>query len=711
MESAARETLALARHLRVTHGVIGLARPGLDLAARDAGTVHVARRPASPIRCVPHQPPADDNVQAGSRTTLRDHLPTAGYAMNDAALDAHSITERAPLSEPARVSDVSALLKQRAETARRDATILAGRTERASLARLAVAALIVLAAAGAFGEPRHRAAFVIALVVITAGFAALVRRSRRLDDLKARALGRAVVSEQGVARAERSWARIDPQPWSWPRDDGEHQRIDLDVVGPDSLIQLLPTISAAVGAPRMREWLSTLASADILRERQAGVRELTDAVELREAFELAARRLRLTEARIAWFIEWGRAPGQTEPTWPRVASRALPALTVASIAATTVWPPAASLAMLSVLATVMLALFVRAQTGDAVRAADVGAHISEAYSELAGVVRHASFASPLLRKLQAKLDLGPAGHAEDALHRLQRLAAWSEVRSSPMMHAALQALFAWDFQLARAVDDWRRSYGSSLDEWFSALAEIECLAALAGLAYTNPDWAFPDLSPGQPLRLRARRLGHPLLPAGARVSNDVEIGPPGTVLLISGSNMSGKSTLLRAIGLNALLARVGGPVCAEAMWCPPMRLFTSLRVQDSLAEGISYFMAEALRLRDIVFAAESDAGAGAPPLLYLVDEILRGTNSEERAVASRLIIARLLRTSAIGTITTHDLGVFSVPEIAEHARHAHFAERFTGDGERLTFDYTLRPGPTTSSNAMRLLSLIGLTQA
>jgi len=200
-----------------------------------------------------------------------------------------------------------------------------------------------------------------------------------------------------------------------------------------------------------------------------------------------------------------------------------------------------------------------------------------------------------------------------------------------------------------------------------------------------------------------------LLPDGGRVSNDVGIGPPGTVLLISGSNMSGKSTLLRALGLNVLLARVGGPVCADAMTCPPVRLFTSLRIQDSLADGISYFMAEALRLRDIVFAAEASADTGAAPVVYLVDEILRGTNSEERAVASRFVVARLLGTPAIGAITTHDLGVFDVPEIGEHARHAHFAERFTGgENERLIFDYRLRPGPATSHNALRLLSLIGL---
>jgi DNA mismatch repair ATPase MutS len=338
--------------------------------------------------------------------------------------------------------------------------------------------------------------------------------------------------------------------------------------------------------------------------------------------------------------------------------------------------------------------------------------MADAYAGLIGLVCDAPFETPLLRELQERLGRGFAARADVALQRIGRVAAWAEVRASPMMHGVLQLLLAWDRQIVRAVERWRTSFGPSLGGWFSALAEIECIAALAGLAHANPAWTFPDLAPEPPLRLRARGLGHPLLPDGSRVLNDVEVGPPGTVLLISGSNMSGKSTLLRAIGLNALLARVGGPVCAEAMWCPPLRLCTSLRVQDSLAAGISYFMAEALRLRDIVFAAEESAEDGAAPVLYLVDEILRGTNSEERAVASRFIVARLLKTSAIGAITTHDLGVFDVPEIAERARHAHFAEQFTSEGgeRRLTFDYHLRPGPTTSSNALELLSLIGLTE-
>lgn len=607
-------------------------------------------------------------------------------------------------------SSVAAQLRDRAERSRRDATLLAARIERLSLIRLLVALAVVIAAAGAIGEPRYRVVFILALVLALAGFITLVVQTRRLRRLRNRALGRATVSEQGASRADRMWSQIDPQRWQWPRDDGEHERVDLDVTGHESLVQLLPTISAAVGAPRMREWFGIIEDEATIRARQASVRELAGMLDLRESFELAARRLQLSETRVAAFIEWGRMPRQPEPAWLAVAARALPALAITTIFACAVVPAIAPLALLLVCATATLAYAVRGRTRGAVVAADAGANIANAYAELAGLVCDASFESPLLCELREKLDPDSGQRADAALQQLRRLSDWAEVRASPMMHAALQALFAWDYQIARAVENWRTDFGSSLAAWFASFAELECLAALAGLAYANPAWTFPDLARAQPVRVRARGLGHPLLAENTRVTNDVEIGPPGTVLLISGSNMSGKSTLLRAIGLNTLLARVGGPVCAEAMWCAPLRLLTSLRVQDSLAEGISYFMAEALRLRDIVFAAESSGDAGATPVLYLVDEILRGTNSEERAVASRFIVARLLKTPAIGAITTHDLGVFDVPEIAQHARHAHFAEQFTGEGEarRLTFDYHLRPGPATSRNALQLLSMIGL---
>jgi len=573
---------------------------------------------------------------------------------------------------------------------------------RVSVARLATLAVILVAGALAISEPAHRAPYAIVTALAAALFVALIRTTQRLDARRRAAVARAKVNEQAALRAERAWSQIDPQPWTWPADADEPLRTDLDVTGSESLVQLLPTLSRALGAPLLRQWFASPSTSE-LHARQASVAELRSAIDLRDAFELCARRVWLDEPRIASFVDWGRSAGAPQPAWLRVVSIVLPAISITSLALSRVWQPGATLGLLSMFVTFTVVARARRRSGAAIHAADVGAQFADAYAELARTVLRAKLTAPRLVELQHNLR-----GADEALDRLHRLSDLAEVRASPMLHVLLQALLAWDCQITRAVDSWHASHGGRLQEWFDAFAELECLAAFGGLAYANPTWTFPELSSTDRVQLHARGLGHPLLRDDVRITNDVEIGPPGTALLISGSNMSGKSTLLRAIGLNVLLARVGAPVCATSMVCPPMTLATSLRVTDSLAEGMSYFMAEALRLRDIVLAAEQSGSDR--PLLYLVDEILRGTNSEERAVAARYIVARLLRTAAIGAITTHDLGVFDVPDLTERLRHAHFAERFDGtdDDERLVFDYRLRPGPATSRNALRLLKVIGL---
>jgi DNA mismatch repair ATPase MutS len=245
----------------------------------------------------------------------------------------------------------------------------------------------------------------------------------------------------------------------------------------------------------------------------------------------------------------------------------------------------------------------------------------------------------------------------------------------------------------------------------AALGELEALAALATLAHDNPEWTMAEIDPAATV-LTADGLGHPLLPSEVRVVNDVKLGPPGSFLLVTGSNMSGKSTLLRAVGLNVVLAQAGGPVCATRLRMPPVELWTSMRVQDSLERGVSYFMAELERLKQIVDAscAVADRDGARQLQLYLLDEILQGTNTAERQVAARRIIHLLLSRPAIGAVSTHDLTLADVEDLRQAARAVHLTETVSDgpDGPGMSFDYKLRPGIARSSNALRLMELVGL---
>jgi DNA mismatch repair ATPase MutS len=290
------------------------------------------------------------------------------------------------------------------------------------------------------------------------------------------------------------------------------------------------------------------------------------------------------------------------------------------------------------------------------------------------------------------------------MKRLNTILGFAELRQgSAILHFPIQALTLWDFHVLFALERWRRSVGPHVRDWLEAAGEIDALACFAAVRHDNPSWCQPRLV--EQRVLRATALAHPLIPDTRRVANDVTVGPPGSTLLITGSNMSGKSTLLRAIGLNAVLAQAGAPVCASDLEMPPADLYTSIRIQDSLERGISYFMAALARLKAVVDAAERESDDRV--LLYLLDEILQGTNSVERGMAVQAVARHLLSAPAIGAITTHDLGVASDEPLSLAAVLVHFTET-VDDAGNMGFDYTLRPGLATSRNALRLMKLIGI---
>jgi DNA mismatch repair ATPase MutS len=287
------------------------------------------------------------------------------------------------------------------------------------------------------------------------------------------------------------------------------------------------------------------------------------------------------------------------------------------------------------------------------------------------------------------------------------------IRFSEMAHFLVQSVSAWDFHVLTLLERWQRRNGPQVRKWFAALGQWEALASLAALAHDNPSWVFAkiDNRPKPQGTLNAKSLGHPLIPDDRRVANDVTIGPSGTFLMVTGSNMSGKSTLLRAVGANIVLAQAGAPVCAVEFSMPPVLLATSMRIHDSLADGVSYYMAELRRLKQIVDTARDMQAESGRILLYLLDEILQGTNTAERQIAARCVLNHLITQGAIGAVSTHDLQMADGPPLSIAARAVHFRETIHSESDRheMTFDYTLREGPATTSNALKLLEMVGLS--
>ena len=613
-----------------------------------------------------------------------------------------------PAADPRRGGDDAArrVYERRQDTfaAERDAA-----TGRASL--LANLRLVAFLAAGATAAVAiwQRSPWLGVLVVFLLGaFAFVVRRSAQAERRRRRADGLVAISGEALARLDRDWDGV-PLNHEVVVPVDHPYAVDLDLFGPRSLFQLLDTTGTRFGADALSGWLLSPAEPGTVRERQGAVAGLAPLVDLRDELAVQARLVDAPEPDPEPFLAWAEAgPWLTARPWLRWVAWLSPLLLgFTALAEIVRWLP---VPIWLVFLAVNVA--VRWWIGPSVRptvgaVAAQGRALFAEYAALFEVLTCADFESPTLIEWQRALREGGLP-ADRQLRRLQRIAGFM-LPDDAIGSAIVSALTLWDLHLLAALEGWQQVAGPRVRGWLGTLGRFEAAAALARLANDNPDWAFAEIDPASDA-LSGRALGHPLIPNAARVPNDVEVGPPGTFLLVTGSNMAGKSTLLRAIGMNAVLAQAGGPVCADGLRLPPVDLWTSMRVQDSLAQGVSYFLAELRRLKLVVDAAGRDHERGGPRALYLLDEVLHGTNTYERQIAVRRIVRHLVDLRAIGAVSTHDLTLAEPAEIAAIARPVYFTETVAADaaGPVMSFDYQLRPGLAPSRNALRLMALIGL---
>lgn len=618
-----------------------------------------------------------------------------------------------PATPPSRID----LYTARRDRFRAEEKIFARRSFRFSVARLTAALVFVgclFAIVVKASEPWTLGVPIGGAVVALAIFLALLGSHEKVICEEKRRRELAKIQEEALARLARDWSAL-PLP-NLPSTDSPLAR-DLGLFGRASLGQLLGTARTPPGRKTLVAWLSAPAAPPEIRARQEAVRELAPEIELRQSLELEARTMDEANPDIEPFLAWAEG----EPWLIRrpvllylarfsaVATVVLLGFVLAGLVPFAIWAvlPFLNFALSFVVAKPVHHAFDRV----AARERDF-----VSYAALFRLLEGRRSTSPKLAALvEATTAEGVSAYGQIEL--LRRRLALADVRFSAPIHFVLQSLLLWDFHALERLERWQVGAGRRARGWLSALGEIETLAALAALAHDQPEWTFPEIldpagssGEAEAQTLRAVGLGHPLLSDAERVGNDVAVGPAGTFLLITGSNMSGKSTLLRSIGTNVVLAQAGGAVAARLLALPPLTLGTSILVEDSLASGVSFFLAELQRIRSIVDQAESARKEGRT-LLYLLDEILRGTNSAERQIAVREILLRLLAAGAIGAISTHDLALAELPELANVAHIVHFRESFEereGGETAMTFDYHLREGVAPTTNALKLLAMVGL---
>jgi hypothetical protein len=502
--------------------------------------------------------------------------------------------------------------------------------------------------------------------------------------------------ERGLARLEDGWVGGGEAGDAF-LDLAHPYARDLDIFGKGSLYELLCTARTNSGQKILAEWLLRPAGLDEIHARHAAVAELRLRLDLREALAISGEEIRSTLHPDS-MTAWAESKPPLQPTGWRIAAFLLAALWLFSLAAWAawgLWPVALAVSLLN---SICNAQFKQRLTGRAPApgmAPELGL-----LAAVIGRLEHESFSAPKLVGLQTSL--GAAGHPPSILMRkLKRLIESLESRRNLFL-VAVDRFILWNVQFSLAIDAWRHKYGHAMRGWLASVGEAEALCALANYAYEHPSCVFPEFTPGGEALFNATGLAHPLLPESRAVRNDVRLGGEMRVMIVSGPNMAGKSTFVRAIGINAVLAQCGAPVCAHRLRMSRLAVAASICVLDSLQGGVSRFYAEITRLKLIV-----EMTKGALPVLFLLDELLSGTNSHDRHAGAEAIVRSLVARSAIGMITTHDLALTQMAEdLNLKAENFHFQDSL--ENNKLSFDYRLYPGIVQTSNALKLMRSIGL---
>jgi len=501
--------------------------------------------------------------------------------------------------------------------------------------------------------------------------------------------------ERGLARLENRWAGTGEGGERF-LDPAHPYARDLDIFGSGSLFELLCTVRTRAGEETLARWLSAPAPLDVIRSRQAATQELKSRTQFREKLFTAGDRVRAGLDPGA-LIPWAESSESFGSRGLALLLAVFGMLWIASLVFGVVRNDFYPFLLISFTNLAIRSRFKKQleQSADAVEEAVTDLDL---LAEILTILQAQHFASPHLVQLQSSLKVHGTPPSA-AIKKLERIGRNLEQRHNRGVSWFLVFVF-YSAQWAMMAEAWRRTYGPHIRSWIAAVGEMEALAALSCYAFERPEDAWPELSDGTAC-FDAEGLAHPLLPSSA-IRNDLKLGDGLQLIILSGPNMSGKSTFVRGIGVNAVLAQCGAPVRAIRLRMSRLAVGASICVLDSLQGGVSRFYAEIKRLKLI-----SDLTQASIPVLFLLDELLSGTNSHDRLEGTSLVVRSLVDHHAIGLVTTHDLALARIPEsMPGAAQNFHFEDHLENGG--LAFDFKLKPGVVQTSNALKLMESIGL---
>jgi hypothetical protein len=521
--------------------------------------------------------------------------------------------------------------------------------------------------------------------------------------LHAKVLRQRACAERAVDIYRKGRARIEDR-WAGTGQSGSridvHSSLyatDLDLFGSGSLFELLSLARTRMGEDTLAAWLLSPSPVAHLAQRHAAVAELRNRLDLREDIAILGEDLKVGIHPEA-LIEWAEAPNQLTRAWLRWLCLLL---AFAAIAAAVVWAELGTKTPFFAIVIVesIITASLRKQTATVFHATEHALEDLQLLSLLLARLEQEQFETPRLQALKAQLS---SHHlpASKAIARLGTIVEYVRSLDNTIMRV-LNIPLLYAVQVAYAAEAWRNAHGAAVRSWLAAIGEVEALLSLSGYSYEHPADPFPEFLEGPPC-FNAEQIGHPLIPAAKCVRNNVDVCGETRVLLISGSNMSGKSTLMRAVGINTVLAMAGAPVRAQRLQLTPLQIGASILINDSLQEGSSRFYAEITRLRQICDLAEKN-----PPVLFLLDELLQGTNSKDRLIGAEGVVRALLASGAIGLISTHDLALTNIGEQKDPRLHNVHLQDEIEDG-KMKFNFKVHDGVVTKSNGIELMRLIGL---